>query len=68
MLKRIKKLGEENEYEDIPFIPPTAKPVTGPQRVGDLVEIAPNGYIKRRYRIDSQPKKTGGLGINLFER
>ena len=52
MLKylRITKLDYENSYEEVGMIPPSAKPVSGPYKVGDYVEMSPHGYIRARYR------------------
>lgn len=49
-LLRITKLDFRNSYEPVSSIPPSAKPVSGPHKVGDYVEMADNGYIRARYR------------------
>ena len=59
-LLRIKKVDFENEYEEVAFLPPRAKPVSGPHRVGDFVEMTDHGYIRERYRLsDSRPGRSG---------
>jgi len=54
-LLRITKVDYQNSYEPVNHIPPSAKPVTGPYRVGDYVEMSPHGYIRSRYRKE-EPK------------
>lgn len=66
-LKRIKRVDYENEYEDVAFLPPRAKSVTGPHRVGDFVEMTDHGYIRARYRlVDEKGSKGTGLCPDLF--
>lgn len=58
----------ENEYEEVAFLPPRAKPVTGPLQVGDFVEMSPHGYIREKYRIpvDDHGVRRTGLCPDLF--
>ncbi len=67
-LKRVKRLDYENEYEDVSFIPPRAKPFSGPIKLGDFVEISDHGYIRAKYRLaDDTRSQRKGLSPGLFD-
>lgn len=51
---QITKVDFRNSYREVPVIPPSAKPVTGPHRVGDYVIMSHHGYIVARYRKEKQ--------------
>jgi hypothetical protein len=67
-LKQVKRLDYENEYEEVGYLPPRAKPFVGPLKVGDYVEISDHGYIRAKYRIAvDNGAKGSGLCPGLFD-